>query len=623
MGLNQEFKNPKSFWAFALGVSLLTTVMSISMTGFSYGVVNNVFHVPYVLNLANDPVFAGNAFYQSLENFTSIIWPVVRFFSNEENIQWVFFITFALGRFVAILGVSYLLHVNGLKKPLWLLVATMLFTTTVFFQGSSPVGGNGQFHSYLAHSELTWGSIFFAFAFLQQRRVLMTTLMISFTFLINVFIGIWIGFIGLVSALFFKQPITIPNTLKAAVIFTIVSSPVLWWVGQSVGNAEPVDFSYIEYIRSYFKYHFLIEGAKPTKIIVLLSFCIAGFLAAHYTPARKYWIGIQVGWLILFVVGAILPYLFNNRFVFNMHFLRADGIEQSIAVCLMVYASIQLLKNEESQYCRILGLIALVSMTSIILNPIRYADFLMAVIAVGTGLLYMQKDLPAYLGILLKPFANRMDTFSKLTIAVFILLNLSHFVTQDIHLYTFLRLALVCAAFAVCFDKFPKIISLKNTNILAILCVLMMVLTTAIVTIKRMDGYVLSDRFEEPSDIASKNESSGDDWKNLMAQIRESDMQGVFLIPVRNYESGFQLFARRPVWVDWRQGAAVMWSPSFFKQWDTRYKDVSALKTNDEIIRYAQDNNIENIVVKTQENQCEAPYEVKLTTENYVACSAR
>jgi len=30
---------------------------------------------------------------------------------------------------------------------------------------------------------------------------------------------------------------------------------------------------------------------------------------------------------------------------------------------------------------------------------------------------------------------------------------------------------------------------------------------------------------------------------------------------------GFQLDAQRRIWVNWKQGAAVMWAPSFYTQW--------------------------------------------------------
>lgn len=48
--------------ALVVGIALLATVVSVIRTGFSFGVGNNVFHVPVVLGWAQQDAFAGDAF---------------------------------------------------------------------------------------------------------------------------------------------------------------------------------------------------------------------------------------------------------------------------------------------------------------------------------------------------------------------------------------------------------------------------------------------------------------------------------------------------------------------------------------------------------------------------------
>jgi hypothetical protein len=72
--------------------------------------------------------------------------------------------------------------------------------------------------------------------------------------------------------------------------------------------------------------------------------------------------------------------------------------------------------------------------------------------------------------------------------------------------------------------------------------------------------------------------------------------------------------------VDWKQGAAVMWAPSFYEQWARRYKEVSALGTPESFINYARSNNIKNVLIHSTAGVCPAPASLKLRTALLVLC---
>jgi len=72
------------------GIALVVSLLSVIRTGFSFGVGNNVFHVPVVLGWAQQDAFAGDAFYASLTKFTSVVWPIVGWVANESNVGTVF-----------------------------------------------------------------------------------------------------------------------------------------------------------------------------------------------------------------------------------------------------------------------------------------------------------------------------------------------------------------------------------------------------------------------------------------------------------------------------------------------------------------------------------------------------
>jgi hypothetical protein len=68
----------------------------------------------------------------------------------------------------------------------------------------------------------------------------------------------------------------------------------------------------------------------------------------------------------------------------------------------------------------------------------------------------------------------------------------------------------------------------------------------------------------------------------------------MFLVPLR--PEGFQLGARRRIWVDWKQGAGVMWSPSFYAQWYSRYTETRKLSTFEDWMEYGCKHPIDYLV---------------------------
>jgi len=89
------------------------------------------------------------------------------------------------------------------------------------------------------------------------------------------------------------------------------------------------------------------------------------------------------------------------------------------------------------------------------------------------------------------------------------------------------------------------------------------------------------------------------DWTDMVKWVREHPVTGVVLVPLSletpsegDLLVNFQLAARTPVWVDWKQGAAVMWAPSFHAQWGKRFAEVSKLGSPEDFRDYARRNQI-------------------------------
>ena len=113
----------------------------------------------------------------------------------------------------------------------------------------------------------------------------------------------------------------------------------------------------------------------------------------------------------------------------------------------------------------------------------------------------------------------------------------------------------------------------------------------------------------------------------MVQWVRESKLNGPFLFPVdsrfRDLFNEFQLVTKKPVWVDWKQGAAVMWEPSFYWQWMPRFEAVKSLKTSEELADYAVRNNIHHIVLPTAIGKCTNDFDTVFENKSFSICTYR
>jgi hypothetical protein len=75
--------------------------------------------------------------------------------------------------------------------------------------------------------------------------------------------------------------------------------------------------------------------------------------------------------------------------------------------------------------------------------------------------------------------------------------------------------------------------------------------------------------------------------------------EAVFLVPLDM--PGFSVNSRRAAWVDWKQGAAVMWDPSFYWTWKPRLEAQRVLANAAAKVAYARANAIPFVVLRRSE----------------------
>lgn len=592
----------------ALAITLGATVVSIMATGFRFGVNNNVFHIPYVLRYSELQVFYSDVFYNSLDKFTSVVWPFLRLVSTEQNIKQVFFISHFLSRALAFIALAWFFYANGVAKGKATFIALITAAVCPWLMGASVVGGHGLFISYFTHSEATWGPLIAALVAAQLGRLGLAAIFSGLVFSINAFVGLWLIIILAVTVLGNSTQRRDWRLLAtSAFAFLFVSAPVAIWIAFSIKGKVPApEFSYIEYIRAYSPGHFLIEAAGPFALrnLAIVSYC--GFVSAFLSTNRKFWLSAFAACVALFLAGAILPYLINHRFIFNLHLLRADGVLQFLALILSISVSVRILfERRNTPVVPILAALSGVSLMTPEPEPLS-----LLICAISLSLLAMIR------------LFESLETFPS-TLRIFLSKNYNY----AVGLLVFLATAIELFHFGISFGLIARWILIwsvlytltetkrSNPFVVTILWTLIVVVIT--ISMVRWKSEVTTGKAD------SKNSAL-----NEMKQwVHHSQLSGPFLFPVDptngNMFNEFQLHTQKTVWVDWKQGAAVMWEPSFYWQWMPRFNEVNALRTPDDFAAYGVKMKIPYFVLPIGIGKCPSNTNIIFENPAFSICSPK
>lgn len=553
---------------------LVATLLSLLALNFYFGKNNNVFHIPYVLDLSADPQFAADKFYQSLQYFTSAVWPLLKLISNEGNVATVFLVAHIVSRAAAVIAIAWMLAILGVPNRHAIGLGVILLVLSPWLNGYSIIGQHGMLINYFTHTELTWPLVMASLGMMAIRRVLPAALFAGLVFTVNAFVGCWVLAILLFTALHGTVSASLTRLAWILGLFLLMAAPVGLWIAialQQPGAAE--DFDFREFIRSYYRPHFLIEGVQRRQLAELICIFTAGVASAIRLHDRGYWAKVVLGTGLLFVVGMVLPYWWNHRLVFNLHLLRIDGLLQFIVTLLVVAVALREYIQERGA-----GIVTPFLVLLAILAPNAVLAYLLVT------LLFLLK--PAMYAALIR-FGRPADHVSLQRLTALVALA-------------------IWAAWSLCsivlspFEVFGVLFHITGFLCGAALFVLHPAAPLRAASWLLIVPMALVALFAHQRDLAYQKQLMRPDKRELAAiadWIKSHPLDGAVLLTGETvWEGSFQLRSRNPVWVDHKQGAAVMWSPAFHEQWGKRWREVRQLEGSTELVAYARLNKIRYLV---------------------------
>ncbi len=320
-------------------VASFAAALSLLHMGFLFGIENNLFHLPIVAGLFDEPQYRDDAFIQSLRHFSSGVWLLLS--NSEKHLGHTYLLFFALtylSRLLSFLGFLSCASLVGIVNRRDKIVFSLIVCFTAFLNGDSFAGDGGLFVNYFTHSEIANGTILLAIYFAASSRYAAATAWAGATFFINAFMAVWLlPLLVFIAATALAGRKTTAGTIFAEILAglgpcLILAAPVLINIASNPEFGKPLDFDFINYLHQYFGRHVLIDTIPAAGISALAAVTLLGSCAL-------YWLGPEAGALraaycgaiAVYCIGIVAPFVTSSPLILNLHLLRSSVLIHFLA----------------------------------------------------------------------------------------------------------------------------------------------------------------------------------------------------------------------------------------------------------------------------------------------------
>lgn len=335
--------------------ALLASAVSITLQGFEFPTANNFFHLPIVIEYVRTAEGPHDAFHATLDNFASVVWPLLRPFATEWNAGWVFLAAHWLSRAGIVL--SFYGMLRSLLSARWAAAAGAVlilpFISTFF--SATIVGQSEQLPRGFTHSEVAIALVLGALALSLKRRFVLAGLMLGICVNVNAFYAVW-GVAALGVARLFElreRPGAAwwRETLWAVVALALAAAPMTYRIVMHELIAAPAvaPFDYVRFLADYWPYHFLIQYVAVDHLAFVIVILTQSIIAFRYALTRRDLAVIALAFGGLFALGIVAPLLTGSRLLLNMHLLRSDTMIVYLFAAAAIAAAIDVRPSRARQ----------------------------------------------------------------------------------------------------------------------------------------------------------------------------------------------------------------------------------------------------------------------------------
>ncbi|MCB8882197.1 hypothetical protein ACELLULO517_18265 [Acidisoma cellulosilytica] len=527
-------------YASLLIAALLGTVLSLLSTGYLFATGNNLFHLGIIGALYDLPQYQNDAFIQSLRHYASGPWLILSGKDRTLTVDGLFFVLLFFSRFLSILGFLLCAALLGLVSWRERLVFASVIATCSIMRGLSLAGGGGLFIPEFTQSEIANGLTLIMLYCLGRRNLLGGIILNALVFFTNAFFAVWnaLPFL-LVTGYWLRTGAVSPRQAMRQIALAslpamVIAAPILVNIRSNPHCGQPMAVDYLTFLTQYWPLHFLIWSNSLGAIFGLAVIVILGAWGlCLLRPVNPTITLSSLAFVLVYGLGILVPMATHNPAILNLHLLRSSTCLHIMTSLILASLLTRWVLSGDRLERRVLGPLLLLAFCSIrALVPLAGIPL---AIAMSPRLQRVARH-----GI------ERRGIHAKwLAVAVGVLML--------------------------------GLWSLYGRQQIA--------------TLRLSHQQVRT-------------------WTAIGEWARsQTPRDAVFLLPTKDIRPHapapysyagdsaiFEFTSHRQVWVDFIRGAAVMWTPSYYSEWNSRIWPVLALKTPGQRMDYARRKGITYLV---------------------------
>ncbi len=552
------FSVPDVDWVAFFLSAAIASLLSIAATGYVVGVRNDIYYLPIADALYNEPQFSGDAFIQSLRYFSSGLWILLSGIAKHTDIRWLLFCLNYLSRFLAFSGLLACATLLGVRRRQEIILLAALLCATALLRGQSLAGDGGLFINYFTHSEIANGLTLLILFMLIRGWLVVALLTNGLVLFLNAFIGVWdaimLAAVSLAMAL--RGEINWRDAwLKGSIgtlLGTLVAAPAIHNILSNPDFGTRIHFDYVSFLREFWPYHFIFSDVPIYEKLSLASMVALGIVAFIALGRQAQLFLVAVGaFIAIYLFGIVAPYITHSALVLNLHLLRVSTMLQFLVVLGPLVLTTKWCFSDDIA-CKSLSPVLIL----LLCTPIR----------MGT----------------IQPPLNTAGAL----------------------------LVVAAAYYPGVQARIPRLLFDRRVGLLALALVAIgFVATVANSAIKNARTQAWINEWTAIGNWARSNTPPNDvfllptwNFRGANARIQPGSNEDDAAIGSDMFES----IAHRSVWADFRNGAAVMWSPSYYDQWHQRITEVNSLTSFAAQIEYAKTHGVSYIIDLCRHNPAQS-----------------
>lgn len=332
--MNPVYSTRPRSWLLLLLLALLAFAAIWSLgSGFPSG--NNVYHVPLVLDYAGSAEGPHDAFHRSLDAFVSLFWTGVASIATEANIRPLFLALLLATTVGTVLAAYAALRAAG-THPVFAAGALGLLSFGFVSRGVLELGGGELLSPSLTHSQAATALCLGALAFAIRGRWLVAAILCGLAADVNLFLGFWtmasMAIAFLLAGLQRDGRIAWAGLARMAVACLLAAAPAILWALGTLGR-ESAPVPYRDFLEDYHPYHFFVHHEAwlfGAHLGLLLIASLALWQHATSEPVQRL-AQLLRGSAIALLAGALSAYLTDQPLVLNLHPLRFAAVAYWLA----------------------------------------------------------------------------------------------------------------------------------------------------------------------------------------------------------------------------------------------------------------------------------------------------